>query len=306
MNQTYKKGIKLAFITVLISGLANFINKFGVGLWDSAASYTTSKNVLSAILLTGLLIFFKKLPELKILPKKTWGKLILIGIIGGSVPFLLFFKSLTMIPVVEASFIHKTLFLWVALFSYPFLKERLGWLQFSALGVLFCGVFMFGRPSEWSFGAGFLMALSATILWAIENILAKTVLKNVSATTVGWARMFFGSLVLIFYLVATGGTGNIIPSSLPQAAMTFVMGLLLFGYVVSWYSALKYAPATVVSSILVLALPLTAIINSIFVTHAFSPKAFFPAALMLAAILFVSGLAQSFYSKLYLAKDILK
>jgi len=124
MNQKYLKGIKLALAAALISGVANFINKFGVGLWNNAASYTTSKNIVAAFLLMGSLALLKRFPRLKTLSAKTWVKLIVIGIIGGSLPFVLFFQSLTTLSALEASFIHKTLFLWVALFSYPFLRER--------------------------------------------------------------------------------------------------------------------------------------------------------------------------------------
>ena len=302
MNQKYLKGIKLALITALISGFANFINKFGVGLWNNAATFTTSKNIMAAFLLMGSLLFLRKFHELKTLSSKTWLKLILIGIIGGSIPFLLFFQSLTMIPVIEASFIHKTLFLWVALFSYPFLKERLSGLQVSALAVLILGVFMLGSPVGWSFGAGFLMALAATIFWAIENIIAKITLKNVSPITLGWARMFFGSAVLLFYLIVTGNVAGILPASTPQLIFTLMTGGLLFGYMVFWYSALKYAPATMVASVLVLATPITAILQSILVAHTFPQKIIFPLSLIVFGILFVSRLAQSSYSKYVLKR----
>jgi len=179
MDQTYLKGVTLALITAFISGFAVFINKFGVGFWESSSAYTTAKNMVAAILLTGLILFFYKLTELKQLPSKTWIKLALIGLVGGSIPFLLFFKSITMISAPEAAFIHKTIFLWIALFSYPFLKERLSSVQIIALCILFSGVFLFGAPSHLTFGVGFALALTATILWAIENVVAKITLRKV-------------------------------------------------------------------------------------------------------------------------------
>ena len=249
-----------------------------------------------------LIVFLKRLPELKTLSIKTWAKLIIIGIIGGSLPFVLFFQSLTILSALEASFIHKTLFLWVALFSYPFLKERLGWLQISALGVLMVGVFMFASPVVWSFGVGFLMALSATILWAIESVVAKITLKNVSPITLGWARMFFGSAVLLFYFVISEGAGSILPASAAQLFFALMGGGLLLGYVVFWYSALKHSPATVVTSVLVLATPITAILQSVWATGTFPKKILFPLFFIILGILFVSKLAQSSFSRYILKK----
>lgn len=302
MNKLYKKGIKYAFITSLISGFAVFINKFGVSLWDNSSIYTTAKNTVAAVLLTGLLIGLKKIPELKKISTKTWRNLILVGIIGGSAPFLLFFQSLTMIPASQAAFIHKTLFLWIALLAYIFLKEKIGKLQILALIILFYGVFMFAAPSEFSFQTGSLMALVATILWAIENIIAKITLKDVSPIILGWARMFFGSIILMGYLALSGNIAGIIPQTTGQIGVTLIVGLVLFGYVVSWYSALKYAPATVVASVLVLAAPITAILNSIFITHSFPLLNIFPIAIMLVAILLLSKTFQELYTKILLKR----
>src|SRR3989344_2424691 len=159
------KGVKFALAAAAVSGFAVFLNSFGVKLWQSSSGYTTAKNIVAALFLAALLVVLHKLPELKRHTGKTWGKLALIGFIGGSVPFLLFFKSLTLMSPVEAAFIHKTLFIWVALLAYPFLKERIGAIQFLALAILLGGVFMLGAPAHWTFGAGFWLALSATVLW---------------------------------------------------------------------------------------------------------------------------------------------
>ena len=53
----------------------------------------------------------------------------MIGVIGGSVPFILFFNGLAMASAPSAAFIHKTLFVWVVLLAVPFLGERLGWFR---------------------------------------------------------------------------------------------------------------------------------------------------------------------------------
>lgn len=256
------KGTYLAFATAIISGFAVFFNKFVIGFWQNSSVYATAKNLIVALFLISVILLLKKLPELKRLTKKQWIQLVIIGLIGGSVPFLLFFKALTITSAVNAAFLHKTLFIWVALIAVPLLKEKINALQFIALGILFSGVYLFLLPNKFSMGYGETLAFIATLLWAIENVFAKIILKNISSLAVAWGRMFFGSIFLLSFLLATGNIGGLFMIDTTGIGLLFLTGLLLFGYVITWYSALKHAPATVVSSILVLALPITALLDN--------------------------------------------
>jgi len=91
---TQNKGLLLALSTALISGFAVFMNKFAVGFWESSSLFASAKIIVVSILFTCTIILLHKLPELKALGKKDWLKLTAIGLIGGSIPFLLFFKGL--------------------------------------------------------------------------------------------------------------------------------------------------------------------------------------------------------------------
>src|SRR3989344_429613 len=280
----YLNGIRLALLAAVISGFLVYINKFGISLWANSDSYTTAKNIIAAVFLTTVVVLWRKAGGLKGLSRRTWLALFTIGLVGGSIPFLLFFKALTLIPASEAAFVHKSLFLWIALFSYPFLRERIGATQIAALGVLFGGIFLLGAPKQWVFGTGFLLALGATLLWAIENIIAKRVLETVPAIIVGWARMFFGSLILIGWVAVSGELGSLVPASLTQTFWAFVVGAVLFGYVSAWYTALKHVPATVASSVLTLAAPITTILEGILIRSAFPTEIIVPLAIMIFGI----------------------
>jgi uncharacterized membrane protein len=91
---TIQKGILLALGTALVSGVANFVNKWGVTAVGEPFVYTAMKNLVTAILLLGVLFAFKNIKQLKKLTKQEWLKLTVIGLIGGSIPFLLFFLVL--------------------------------------------------------------------------------------------------------------------------------------------------------------------------------------------------------------------
>lgn len=289
------KGLYFAFITALISGLAVFFNKFAVSFWQSSSVFTTAKNLVAVFFIFSLVLLLGKVGELKKLSKGQWLRLVAIGLVGGSVPFLLFFKGLSITSAVNAAFIHKTLFVWVAFLAIPFLKEKISGLQFLALGFLFSSIYLFSSPSIFVFGYGEFLVLVATLLWAVENIIAKKILKDVSSLAVAWGRMFFGSFFLLIYLLFTGSIGQLWVLSLDSLGWLILSGALLFGYTVSWYTALKYAPAMVVASVLVLAVPITVLFNSIFITHQFNSSFVLPMGLLLLAVLLMSKIYEPWF-----------
>ena len=88
-----KKGLILVILTAIISGFSIFINSYGVKEFDSSI-FTFTKNVLVALLLFSVIFAFGNISELKTLKRKNWLQLIIIGLVGGSIPFLLFFEGL--------------------------------------------------------------------------------------------------------------------------------------------------------------------------------------------------------------------
>jgi drug/metabolite transporter (DMT)-like permease len=258
---TLRWGIVLAFATALISGFSIFINGFAVKQVPDAAVFTTLKNAVAAVALLGLAAVAVRPAELRSIRPRSWASLIAIGIVGGSLPFLLFFGGLAIASAPSAAFIHKTLFIWVALLAVPFLGERLGWLQVGALGVLLGGQALLLSPAGMSWGLGETMIAAATLLWSIETIVAKRVLRGVPAPVVGAARLGFGLVILAGYLVVTGKLALAATLGAEQWRWILVTGLLLFGYVGTWYAALQRAPASAVTSILVLGAPVTAAIQ---------------------------------------------
>jgi drug/metabolite transporter (DMT)-like permease len=152
-----------------------------------------------------------------------------------------------------------------------FLKEKLGLVQIFALLLLLVGnILILGFPRHFQFGQAEILILVATLIWAIENILAKIMLKRLKSEIVVFGRMFFGSIFLIFYLILTHKIGLISSISAIGWIWVAIVSAILFGYVVFWYAALKYAPVSLVTSILVLASPLTSILDSVFRTHKYS------------------------------------
>jgi drug/metabolite transporter (DMT)-like permease len=182
--------------------------------------------------------------------RRDWLGLAGIAVIGGSVPFLLFFTGLKLASAPSAALIHKTLFIWVATLAVPFLGERLGRWTIVGLGVLLVGQLLSNYPKAWGWGLGENLIIIATLFWACETILVKRLLPNVPVTVAAAARMAGGALVMWGYLVVTNQTGNVLALDATQWLWIAITSLFLFGYVGTWYAALKLAPATVVTSVL--------------------------------------------------------
>lgn len=260
----------LALSTAVISGISIFLAKTAITAVKDPILFTALKNGLVAIFIIGLILGLKKWPEIKSLTKKQLIKLTAIGVIGGSAPFALFFTGILKTDAVNAALIHKTLFLWVLIFAIPILKERITRPQWIGIGAIFAANLLIGGFTGFKYNGGELMILGATILWAIENIIAKIALRNLSSTIVAAARMTIGSSLLFLLVLWQGNIALLSGMNIQQWGWTLLTGILLFGYVLTWYSALKYAPATYVATLLVAATLITNILSAIFITHTIS------------------------------------
>ncbi len=259
-------GIGLALAAACVSGVAVFVNGFGVRRFADATVYTTAKNVVAAALLLGLLAATgagrageraargPANPRRRVL-------LVAMGVVGGSVPFVLFFEGLARASSVDAAFIQKTLVIWVALIAVPLLHERVGPLHVGAIALLVAGqAFLSQDLAAFRVGTGEALILIATLLWAVEFVVAKRLLASFSAPAVGAARMGLGSVVLLLWLLVTGRLGALAGLSAAQWGWALATGAILGVYVSTWFAALARAQAVDVAAALVFGAVITAIL----------------------------------------------
>lgn len=242
------KGILLAFVTAIISGFAIFYSKISVAKIDPLILATTRNSLVGIF----FIIYFFATNNIKQLFKLTKKELILlfgIGIIGGSIPFYLFFTGIKLVGAQSANIIHKSLFVWVAILSIFLLKEKMSMKYLIAGLLVFIGTYFF-TPFKLMFGRGEQFILVATLFWSLENILAKKVLSNTSSELVGLFRMFLGGAILLLITLFSGKGKLLTGLSIPQWQTIIIGGSILFFYVFAWYKALKYAPASLVALIL--------------------------------------------------------
>ncbi len=286
-----KKGLMLVFGTAIISGFSIFVNSYAIQ-GTNAPAFVFLKNLLVALMLFAILAFFGSFKELKKLTKRHWYKLAAIGFIGGSIPFILFFKGLQMIgkdPASVGSFIHKTIFIYAAILAVIFLKEKISkWAIAGALLIL-AGAYLFVTPefslvTSQTIMQGMIFVLAATMLWALENVIAKHALKELSGTIVAFGRMFIGSIFILAYLIATGELSAISNFGQQHYLWIFVTAMFLLLYVVTYYNGLKLVNVATATSVLSIGAPITSLLALAFKGQQISPYQVYGVMLIIAGI----------------------
>ncbi len=263
-----QQGVLLALVTAVVSGFAVFFNGYGVRAWAEVAdptTYTTFKNAISALVILMVAVSLSRRvgtensTPIGRAPRLLW----LIPLIGGSIPFVLFFEGLARAQSGQAAFIHKTLLIWVAGLAVVFLRERLAWPHYLAIALLIVGqLALAGGPAGLGLGAGELMILGATLLWSVEVIISKKVLAAEKPIRVSMVRMVGGSALLGAYTLLRVPEINWQAITADHLIWIAVAGLVLSAYVLSWHVALDRAPAVDVTAVLVLGAVITGLLQT--------------------------------------------
>lgn len=288
-NLPENKGILLTLATAVISGFAIFINRFAVSGFDPYV-FTFLKNIVVATLLLSLIFALKEFKNLKKLKKKQWFLLFIIGLVGGSIPFLLFFKGLSQTTAANGAFIHKTMFIYVAILAGIFLKEKISNKFFIAAFFLILGNLYLLKFLPHKVQLGDFLILSATLFWALENTISKHALKTLAPRIVAFGRMGIGSLAIVIFLLFTGNLSKVASLSIVHWQWVIISAIILFGYVTTWYTGLKYIKVTTATTILLIGSPITLFLTFIFQSRAFSQEQIIGTVLILLGTTFVIGL----------------
>jgi drug/metabolite transporter (DMT)-like permease len=255
-------GIALAFGTACISGVSIWVNSHAVTRFDDATVYTTAKNAVAGVLILLLALATPRVASEGVTgARRHRAGLLAIALVGGSIPFVLFFEGLARAEATQASFIQKALVVWVALIAVPLLRERLGPAHVAAIAFVIAGqAALVGDAGTIAFGVGEAMILAATLLWAVEVVLAKRLLAGIPVRTLAVARMGLGTLVLLIWVAASGRAADLTDLTGAQWSWALLTGILLTGYVATWYSALARAQAVDVTAVLVFGAVITAVL----------------------------------------------
>jgi drug/metabolite transporter (DMT)-like permease len=293
-------GVVVAGMTALISGSSVFVNSYGVHSIAPPSVYTTAKNLVATLLLAAVGVAawairrrnrdsvaarFVTTTRRPGSPRpapgrwRSWGParwagLAYIGIVGGGIAFVLFFEGLAETTATPAAFWRDTLVVWVAVLALVFLRERVAWWNVAAIAVLVVGqVAIAGGVGHIAANRGEALVLAATLLWAVEVVVAKLLLRDVAPAALALVRMGIGALTLVVYLAVTGTLHVLVAFRATQVGWALLTGLLLATYVGTWMTALARARAVDVTSVLVASALVTALLQAAVGTTSLAPQA---------------------------------
>lgn len=286
-------GFWLVGATAIVSGVSTFVNSYAVGSTSSAA-FVTSRNLLVALLLLPIAVLAVR-RSARALPSgaSEWGRLVLIGLIGGAIPFLLFFRGLQLATeaggATTASFLYRTLFLWAIVLGVVALRERVSpWVLAGAVALLLGSYLMLSiRSPVWTDGS--LYVLVATALWASEYTVSKHLMRSVPSMTVALGRMGFGAIFLVGYLVLTGGVVAAASFGAAQWLWVGISALLLTAFVALWYPGLSRLDLGVATSVLVAGYPVTFLLSELVRPTALAPSIVVGAVLVAGGAVLAAG-----------------
>lgn len=296
MEKLDSVGLKFVLLTAFVSGFSIFLNKIAVS-GSNPFVFTTLKNFIVMVFFLSLIFLSKSFSELKNLSLKQWRTLAIIGLVGGSIPFLLYFYGLSMASALSANFLHKSMFVFATIFAVWLLKEKFSKSFFIgsifllvANFLLFFKNFRFGFPES--------LILIATIFWAGESVVSKKALAELSPKIVSWGRMFFGSVFLIAFLVVSGNFLPVFSISAGEFFWAIVSAVLLFFYMFFWYNGLQKVPVSIGVSLLQLAVPITAMISAFYFNKFLALNEIIAFFLIAIASIFLIGLP--FFNSIFL------
>ena len=287
-------GILLVLATAVISGVSTFVNLYAVA-GTSSDVFVTVRNALVALMLLPVAVLFAG-PSRPRLSVRDWARLGTIGVVGGAVPFLLFFHGLQLAAAsgggATASFFYRTLFLMATVLAVVVLRERFRARIAVAAGLLLAGNLLLLAIASPVWTDGTLFVVAATALWAVEYTISKRTLRDLPSSTVALGRMGIGAVVLFGYLAVSGQLGGVGTVSGPQWQWLGISSLLLAAFVATWYSGLRSVDLSVATAVLVLGFPITWLLTVLVRGSVVTPVAAVGAAAVVAGVVAVIGVRQ--------------
>ncbi|HSP09612.1 MAG TPA: DMT family transporter [Candidatus Dormibacteraeota bacterium] len=243
-------GFAFAILAALVSGVSVYINSLGVKTFSDPVLYTALKDgLVGVILLVPLALSSGWRAEYRKLRAGTWAWMIALALTGGSIPFALFFTGLKTTTAATGAVLNHFQFVLVAVFAVIFLKEKVTPALWAGFAVLLLGTMLGTNLGAMRWNQGAMLIAASTILFAIDFVIAKHLLRGLSTLMVMTARMTLGTAILFGYLAAGGHLAQIGHLTAAQVQFVLVTGVILLGFVVCTFTAIRHAPVSAVLAI---------------------------------------------------------
>lgn len=200
--QNEQKATLFALITILFWSTVATAFKIGLRTLNPAQLIFVA-SVTSVLILFLLLVFTKKLKQIKQISFKNLLLSALLGFLNPFLYYLILFKAYSLLPAQVAQPLNMIWPIVLVLLSVPLMNQKIGWKSLLALFVSFVGVFLIATQGDFfSMGKsnplGVALGLGSAIIWSLFWILN---VKNKEDELVKlFLNFLFGTIFLLIYL----------------------------------------------------------------------------------------------------------
>ena len=229
------------------------------------------------------------------LPKGLYFDLFKVSLIGSTLQYGLTYTGLNIIDASSAILLVQLEVPFGIIIAFFLLKEIPTIKNIIGLIIAFIGVFILtGAPNLEGKYIGVMLTISGAFTWALGAVMAKPLSKKIGAfALMTWLCVFSGPMLILVSLVFDGNPMQyILYANLNSWLTVIFLGFFMqpIGYA-AWYYVLKKYPVNKVMPVLLI-LPVTGLITSIFLLGEDPPKQVF-----LGGLVIISGVALILFTK---------
>ena len=246
-------GILMTFLTIMF-GVVTGLCVRSIG--DSAPLVTVLmyRFVASVPLLFLLALAFRGRSFLQINARRT----LVVRIAFGCVAMSLWFTSLRLLPLGQATALFQSSVIFVTIFSPLMLGERIGIYRWSAVVTGMFGIVLLTNPFDGGFSANVIFGIGGAMAGAALSILLRRLGKADNPFSIALWYNGTGGVLLTMLVLAIGA-----PMAVPDpAVMTtlVLLGVVASGLQLAITTAYKFTEAVVVASLRYMQIPLAALV----------------------------------------------
>ena len=229
------------------------------------------------------------------LPKGLYFDLFKVSLIGSTLQYGLTYTGLNIIDASSAILLVQLEVPFGIIIAFFLLKEIPTIKNIIGLIIAFIGVFILtGAPNLEGKYIGVVLTISGAFTWALGAVMAKPLSKKIGAfALMTWLCVFSGPMLILASLLFDGNPMQyILYANLNSWLTVIFLGFFMqpIGYA-AWYYVLKKYPVNKVMPVLLI-LPVTGLITSIFLLGEDPPKQVF-----LGGLVIISGVALILFTK---------
>ncbi len=301
MDTDYYKGVFLTLLASILWALGYFMRKLVIE--DISPVLMTFFTSLAASIAV-FIVFRLKYSHVKTVFMQSPKSYLSLSIIGVIIGTTLMFTALLRIDLGVTTLIEKTQPLFVILFAFFFLHERIKRKAIPYVFLALFGSYMVSQPVPFSFSPenvdfiGIICAFGAAICWASVTIVGKTLVVKAKPEEIVFIRFGLAALLMSPFFFLKESMGLVFNPSV--YLMSIVIGAAVFATALSYsfyYEGLKFIDASV-SALIELATPVVAVLLGIlFLNEMMTPTQFLGGFILLFSIYMIVLLQGKYKTK---------